>query len=257
MSRVHREQLRQAKRAAELFPWEITKTKVTAWEPKYDDEKRFYYASKVEEGKLHLTGAKFDRYLRDYGGRYFLSKYVLPSPAALPDLNLTRRETFTLSLSAPTSTLNYWFLNLLSGQRPAGTIQASSLVGGSGGSKNRGELRVTLSPSSASTLLAHLHPLFPRKDLRDMVWSRPPRSVEHGQYRLRMDRILAEGPTRQLNQATQAFIDQIQFQCNISFKQKIWQNRNLHAMQFMGMPQVKIVKKWGGEIEVPKMVREM
>jgi len=29
MSRVHREQLRQAKRAAELFPWEITKTKVT------------------------------------------------------------------------------------------------------------------------------------------------------------------------------------------------------------------------------------
>jgi len=44
-----------------------------AWEPKYDDEKRFYYASKVEEGKLHLTGGQLSI---DMAGQTSIKKHV-------------------------------------------------------------------------------------------------------------------------------------------------------------------------------------
>jgi hypothetical protein len=54
--RIFREQQRQAAVAREAFPWEVTEQKVTAWEPKYEDEKKFFYASKVQPGKHNMNG---------------------------------------------------------------------------------------------------------------------------------------------------------------------------------------------------------
>jgi hypothetical protein len=58
--RIFREQQRQAAVAREAFPWEVTEQKVTAWEPKYEDEKKFFYASKVQPGKHNMDGRTND-----------------------------------------------------------------------------------------------------------------------------------------------------------------------------------------------------
>ena len=56
--RIYAEQMRKKAQQRELFPWEIAQTKVTAWEPKYEDEKKFFYASKVQEDSKNLDGSQ-------------------------------------------------------------------------------------------------------------------------------------------------------------------------------------------------------
>jgi len=251
LRRIFREQQRASAVAQEAFPWEVTQQKVTAWEPKYEDEKKFHYASKVQPGKKNMDGPLLQRYIQEYGSKYLLSKRTLRSAALLPELDMTSRKRLQVELLAQGNVLNYWFLQLTSQQRPATTVKAQ-LESARIKTKDKQMLKVRLSRENLHRYLALLHELWPRKDERDIAWATLPRR-EHGQYKLTLSRVLAEGPSRPLNKATQSFIDHLVYQIGFHFKEARVQGRNLHWMQFLGVPGVKISKKWGGEIKVPKL----
>lgn len=315
--RIFIEQQRASLQASEAFPWEVTEARVTAWEPKYEDEKKFHYASRVQEGVHHLTGQTLKRYLDEYGSRYLLSKHALRSGAELQSIRMTTPAALQVEIQANSSILNYWFLALTSGQRPMNTVK-SQIESARTKSTAKQVLKVRFSQEKLYDYLVLLHELWPRKDERDIHWKTLPRH-EHGQYRLALERVLAEGPSKPLNKATQVresymrqeqqrvcarewrtgvwsarashlcgrasfrrisvrsltcvvrslrssfslrvcasaavqnFIDFLVYQISFHFSESQKQNRNLNWIQFMGVPAIKISKKWGGEIKVPKL----
>jgi hypothetical protein len=180
-----------------------------------------------------------------------LSKRTLRSSAHLSELDMTSLKRLQMELFAQGNILNYWFLQLTSRQRPANTVKAQ-LESARIKTKDKQMLKVRLSRANAHRYLALLHELWPRKDERDIKWATAPRR-EHGQYKITLSRVLAEGPSRPLNKATQSFIDFLVYQVGFHFRESKVQGRNLHWLQFLGVPGVKISKKWGGEIKVPKL----
>ena len=191
------------------------------------------------------------RYLDGYGSRYLLSKHTLKSGAALPSIRMTSPAQLQIELLAASSVLNYWFLNLTASQRPINTVKAQ-LESARVKSKEKQVLKLRLSQANLYDYLVSLHELWPRKDERDIDWKTLPRR-EHGQYRVTLQRVLAEGASKPLNKATQSFIDYLTYQVAFHFKEAKKQNRNLHWLQFLGIPGIKVNKKWGGEIKVPKL----
>jgi len=140
---------------------------------------------------------------------------------------------------------------MTSSQRPKNTVKAQ-LEMARIKSKEKQILKVRLSQRTLYDYLVSLHELWPRKDERDYAWATIPRK-EHGQYRLTLSRVLAEGASKPLNKATQSFIDFLQYQVGFHFRESKKQNRNMHWLQFLGVPGLKVGKKWGGEIKVPKL----
>ena len=201
LRRIFREQQRASLEASEAFPWEVTEARVAAWEPKYEDEKKFHYASRVQEGVHHLTGHTLKRYLDEYGSRYLLSKHALRSGTALQSIRMTTPAALRVEIQANSSILNYWFLALTSGQRPMNTVK-SQVESARTKSTAKQVLKVRFSQDRLYDYLVLLHELWPRKDERDIHWKVLPRH-EHGQYRVALERVLAEGPSKPLNKATQ------------------------------------------------------
>jgi hypothetical protein len=195
------------------------------------------------------------RYLGAYGTRYLLSKHTLKSPADLPSLDMTDPRQMHVELQMSGNVLHYWYMNLQTGQRPATTVPTALESNRGGQGKAPKVLKLDLSRENTYKYLTLLHDLWPRKDERDYLWRKQPRR-EHGQYRMELQRVLAEGPSKPLNAATQSFIDHLSYQLTFHFKESQKQNRNLHWLQFMGIPGVKINKKFGGEIKVPQLRAE-
>lgn len=193
------------------------------------------------------------RYLGGLGSRYLLSKHTLPSGKELPSIEMTHPKQLHVELQMSANVLHYWYLNMQTGQRPTTTVKPR--LEGRGKGKVPKVLKLNLSRTNTWKYLSLLHELWPRKDERDYSWRTLPRK-EHGQYRIELQRVLAEGPTKPLNAATQSFIDHLEYQLTFHFKESARQNRNLNWLQFMGIPGVKITKKLGGEIKVPTLNAE-
>lgn len=227
---------------------------VSAWEPKYEDEKKFYYASKTQEDKQHLDGRTLQRYLGGFGSRYLLSKRTLRNGAGLQTIDMTSLKQMRVEMQMSGNVLHYWYMNMQTGQRPATTVP-TQLEGARGSGKAPKVLKVDLAKGHTYEYLTRLHDMWPRKDERDYEWKKLPRR-EHGQYRMQLHRVLAEGPSKGLNAATQSFIDHLSYQITFHFKESAMQSRNLHWLQFMGIPGVVINKKQGGEIKVPQLRME-
>lgn len=144
------------------------------------------------------------------------------------------------------------YLNILAKQRPTITGLHTSINVSQ--KKGKQTLKVRMSPNRGLFhYLVSLHELWPRKDERDIEWKKYPRKGDHGQYRLKLTRMIAEGSAKPLNRATKSFLDFLSHQLTIHFTEAEKQNRNLNWLQFLGFPGVKVSKKWGGEIKVPTL----
>lgn len=108
MRRIFAEKQRASLQQSETFSWEEQTEKEVAWQPKYEDERKFYYASKVEEGVHHLDASTLQLYLAHYGSRYMLGKHLLRSGRELPKIKMHQSKNIQFELLARSNVLNYW-----------------------------------------------------------------------------------------------------------------------------------------------------